>query len=315
MPNGININRECGSTHLDGLQRYVKEYGCDVGFAFDGDADRMLAVDENGEVVDGDKIIAICAKDMKNRGVLTDDTAVVTVMSNMGFFEFCKKNGIKSEITKVGDRYVLENMRENNFKIGGEQSGHVIFFDFASTGDGQLTALQLLAVMKRTGKKLSEHGIKFLIHNHYHEFQKLNGKEILFHIMDNTDPNYVSFELDTFWAMRGGMDPLAVMDRLGDRLKLIHQKDFSKTSDSPINLWTVNDPNVLVTWDSFGKGSDHKDFCEIGTGIMDIQSIINKGNELGAEYIVLEQDHTQLTQMESVRISMDSFHKFSGLDW
>ena len=156
MPNGININRECGSTHLDGLQRYVKEYGCDVGFAFDGDADRMLAVDENGEVVDGDKIIAICAKDMKNRGVLTDDTAVVTVMSNMGFFEFCKKNGIKSEITKVGDRYVLENMRENNFKIGGEQSGHVIFFDFASTGDGQLTALQLLAVMKRTGKKLSE---------------------------------------------------------------------------------------------------------------------------------------------------------------
>ena len=165
------------------------------------------------------------------------------------------------------------------------------------------------------GKKLSEHGIKFLIHNHYHEFQKLNGKEILFHIMDNTDPNYVSFELDTFWAMRGGMDPLAVMDRLGDRLKLIHQKDFSKTSDSPINLWTVNDPNVLVTWDSFGKGSDHKDFCEIGTGIMDIQSIINKGNELGAEYIVLEQDHTQLTQMESVRISMDSFHKFSGLDW
>lgn len=165
------------------------------------------------------------------------------------------------------------------------------------------------------GKKLSEHGIKFLIHNHYHEFQKLNGKEILFHIMDNTDPNYVSFELDTFWAMRGGMDPLAVMDRLGDRLKLIHQKDFSKASDSPINLWTVNDPNVLVTWDSFGKGSDHKDFCEIGTGIMDIQSIINKGNELGAEYIVLEQDHTQLTQMESVRISMDSFHKFSGLDW
>ena len=133
--------------------------------------------------------------------------------------------------------------------------------------------------------------------------------------MDNTDPNYVSFELDTFWAMRGGMDPLAVMDRLGNRLKLIHQKDFSKTSDSPINLWTVNDPNVLVTWDSFGKGSDHKDFCEIGTGIMDIQSIINKGNELGAEYIVLEQDHTQLTQMESVRISMDSFHKFSGLDW
>ncbi|MBQ7549568.1 MAG: phosphoglucosamine mutase [Clostridia bacterium] len=156
IPNGININRDCGSTHLDGLRRYVLEYKCDVGFAFDGDADRMLAVDENGEVVDGDKIIAICAKDMKERGRLDADTAVVTVMSNMGFFEFCRKNGIKAEVTSVGDRYVLENMRANNYKIGGEQSGHVIFFDFASTGDGQLTALQLLSVMKRTGKKLSE---------------------------------------------------------------------------------------------------------------------------------------------------------------
>lgn len=156
MPNGININRDCGSTHIQGLQRYVKEYGCDVGFAFDGDADRMLAVDENGEVVDGDKIIAICAKDMKERGLLDKDTAVVTVMSNMGFFEFCKKNGIHSEKTKVGDRYVLENMTANGYKIGGEQSGHIIFSDYATTGDGQLTAIQLLAVMKRTGKKLSE---------------------------------------------------------------------------------------------------------------------------------------------------------------
>lgn len=156
IPNGININRECGSTSLKGLQNLVKEYKCDVGFAFDGDADRMLAVDENGDIVDGDKIIAICAKDMKSRGVLANDTAVVTVMSNMGFFEFCKNNGIRVETTKVGDRYVLENMKENNYKIGGEQSGHVIFFDYASTGDGQLTALQLLAVMKRTGKKLSE---------------------------------------------------------------------------------------------------------------------------------------------------------------
>ena len=112
IPNGININRECGSTNLKGLQHFVKEYKCDVGFAFDGDADRMLAVDENGEIVDGDKIIAICAKDMKSRGVLDNDTAVVTVMSNMGFFEFCKKNGIRVETTKVGDRYVLENMKK-----------------------------------------------------------------------------------------------------------------------------------------------------------------------------------------------------------
>ena len=133
--------------------------------------------------------------------------------------------------------------------------------------------------------------------------------------MDNTDPRYVSFELDTFWAMRGGADPVEVMKRLGARLKLVHQKDFSKTSTSPVNLWTVKDPETLITRETFGEGMDPKDFCEIGTGIMDIQTIIDTANALGAEYIVLEQDHTQLTQMESVRISMDSFKKFSGLDW
>ena len=127
-----------------------------AGFAFDGDADRLLAVDENGEVVDGDKIIAICAKDMKEHGELDSDTAVVTVMSNMGFFEFCKKNGIKSEITKVGDRYVLERMREIGASLGGEQSGHVIFRDENTTGDGLLSALHLLEVMVDTGKPLSE---------------------------------------------------------------------------------------------------------------------------------------------------------------
>ncbi len=156
IPNGVNINRKCGSTHLEGLQHLVLEHRCDIGFAFDGDADRMLAVDENGQIVDGDKIIAICAADMKERGILTKDTAVVTVMSNMGFFKFCEEHDIKCEKTKVGDRYVLENMKANGYKIGGEQSGHVIFYDYASTGDGQLTAIQLLSVMKRTGKKLSE---------------------------------------------------------------------------------------------------------------------------------------------------------------
>ncbi len=156
IPNGVNINRKCGSTHLDGLRHLVLENKCDVGFAFDGDADRMLAIDENGDVVDGDKVVAICAYDMKQRGLLDKNTAVVTVMSNMGFFKFCEKNGINCEKTKVGDRYVLENMRKNGYKIGGEQSGHVIFYDYATTGDGQLTAIQLLAVMKRTGKKLSE---------------------------------------------------------------------------------------------------------------------------------------------------------------
>ena len=171
------------------------------------------------------------------------------------------------------------------------------------------------AEFNRLGQRCRENGMRLLYHNHYHEFQKLNGKEILYHIMDNTDPKYVSFELDTFWAMRGGMDPVEVMKRLGSRLKLVHQKDFSKTSTSPVNLWTVKDPETLITRETFGEGMDPKDFCEIGTGIMDIQTIIDTANALGAEYIVLEQDHTQLTQMESVRISMDSFKKFSGLDW
>lgn len=155
-PDGVNINDNCGSTHLENLRKHVVENGLMAGFAFDGDADRLLAVDENGDVVDGDKIIAICAKDMKEHGELDLDTAVVTVMSNMGFHRFCEENDIKCEITKVGDRYVLERMVEKGFAIGGEQSGHVIFRHHSTTGDGELTAAQLLQTMKRTGKTLSE---------------------------------------------------------------------------------------------------------------------------------------------------------------
>ncbi len=155
-PNGTNINANCGSTHLEILQDFVVRNNCDVGLAFDGDADRFLAVDEKGNVVDGDKLIAIFAKHMKNKGKLKNNAAVVTVMSNMGFFKFCEDNDIHCEKTKVGDRYVLENMLENDFVIGGEQSGHIIFRDFATTGDGELSALKLLCVMKETGKSLSE---------------------------------------------------------------------------------------------------------------------------------------------------------------
>lgn len=155
-PNGTNINENCGSTHLEQLQKYVVENKCDIGFAFDGDADRLLVVDENGEVVDGDKIIAVCSKFMKENNKLKNDTAVVTVMSNMGFFKFCEKNGINCVKTKVGDRYVLEEMVKNGHVIGGEQSGHIIFLDYATTGDGQMSAIQVLNVLKHTGKKISE---------------------------------------------------------------------------------------------------------------------------------------------------------------
>ena len=155
-PNGTNINENCGSTHLEQLQKFVVENKCDIGFAFDGDADRLLVVDENGEVVDGDKIIAVCSKFMKENNKLKNNTAVVTVMSNMGFFKFCEKNDINCVKTKVGDRYVLEEMVKNGFVIGGEQSGHIIFLDHATTGDGQMSAIQVLNVLKSTGKKISE---------------------------------------------------------------------------------------------------------------------------------------------------------------
>lgn len=155
-PNGININDGCGSTHMEKLTQAVIENGYDCGLAFDGDADRFLAVDEKGELVDGDQIMAICALDMKKRGVLHGDTVVGTIMTNFGFTKFCEKYGIRFVATKVGDRFVLEEMLLEGDSIGGEQSGHIIFRDYATTGDGQLTAIQLLSIMVREGKSLSE---------------------------------------------------------------------------------------------------------------------------------------------------------------
>lgn len=155
-PDGTNINDKCGSTHPEELMKFVKDAGLDLGLAFDGDADRMLAVDENGELVDGDKVIAICSKRMKDEGRLSKNTAVVTVMSNMGFFKFCKDNDIDCAKTAVGDRYVLERMLKEGYNIGGEQSGHVIFLDYATTGDGELSGVQLIETVVKSGKKLSE---------------------------------------------------------------------------------------------------------------------------------------------------------------
>jgi len=155
-PDGTNINNNCGSTHMEGLIEYVKSNKCDIGLAFDGDADRCLAVDENGNLIDGDKMIAICSKSYKERGILKDDTAVVTVMTNIGFSMFAKENDIKFETTKVGDRYVLEKMLECGYSIGGEQSGHIIFLDDATTGDGQLSGAKLLEILKLEGKRSSE---------------------------------------------------------------------------------------------------------------------------------------------------------------
>lgn len=156
IPDGTNINHNCGSTHPDELMRFVKNAGLDVGLAFDGDADRMLAVDEKGNLVDGDKVIAICASMMKQEGRLKQNTAVVTVMSNLGFFKFCNENSINCAKTAVGDRYVLEKMLKDGYNIGGEQSGHVIFLDYATTGDGELSGVQLLKAVVKSHKPLSQ---------------------------------------------------------------------------------------------------------------------------------------------------------------
>ncbi|MBO5372903.1 MAG: phosphoglucosamine mutase [Lachnospiraceae bacterium] len=155
-PDGTNINANCGSTHMEELQARVVYEKADIGLAFDGDADRMLAVDEMGNMVDGDQIMAIIGNHMRKQGKLKKDTIVVTVMSNLGLTLMAEKEGIHLEQTKVGDRYVLENMLENGYNLGGEQSGHIIFLDDNTTGDGLLSALQLLRVMTETKEKLSD---------------------------------------------------------------------------------------------------------------------------------------------------------------
>lgn len=147
QPDGTNINTNCGSTHIESLQQFVKENQLDVGFAYDGDADRCLAVDENGNLIDGDLILYICGKYMKECGQLQNDTIVTTVMSNIGLYKACDREGLKYEKTNVGDKYVYENMVKNGHSLGGEQSGHVIFSKHATTGDGILTSLKLMEVM------------------------------------------------------------------------------------------------------------------------------------------------------------------------
>lgn len=155
-PNGLNINDNVGSTHPEQLQELVKETGADIGLAFDGDSDRLIAVDENGDIVDGDGIMFIIGKYLSEKGQLAKNTIVTTVMSNLGFHKALDTYEINKAVTAVGDRYVVEEMRRSGYNLGGEQSGHVIIMDYNTTGDGQLTAIQLTKIMKETGKTLSE---------------------------------------------------------------------------------------------------------------------------------------------------------------
>ena len=155
-PDGVNINNGCGSTHLESLARGVVSGGYDLGIAFDGDADRCLLVDETGHTIDGDKVMAVCGADLRRHGKLSGNAIVATVMSNLGLHEYCRKEGIELVCTAVGDRHVLEKMLECGYAIGGEQSGHTIFREYATTGDGELTALQFLQALRRSGKRASE---------------------------------------------------------------------------------------------------------------------------------------------------------------
>ena len=155
-PDGTNINRGCGSTHMEALRNYVQDNGLDVGFAYDGDADRCLAVDEKGNIVNGDHIMFLCGKYMHENGQLPDDTIVTTIMSNLGLYKALEANGMRAEKTKVGDKYVAENMMANGYEIGGEQSGHIIFSKYATTGDGILTSLMIMQTMIEKKATLSQ---------------------------------------------------------------------------------------------------------------------------------------------------------------
>ncbi|GAY78310.1 phosphoglucosamine mutase [Sporolactobacillus inulinus] len=199
-PNGKNINAGVGSTHPEALSALVVEKAADVGLAFDGDGDRLIAVDELGNIIDGDKIMYICATYLKSKGHLTKDTLVTTVMSNLGLYKALQTQQIETKQTKVGDRYVMEEMRDGGYVLGGEQSGHIIFLEHSTTGDGMLTALQLVNIMKVTGKKLSElaTGVKTYP-------QKLVNIKVAdkFHVTENPEVAAVIKDVETDMAGDG----------------------------------------------------------------------------------------------------------------
>lgn len=185
-PNGLNINEGVGSTHPEHLAEFVRDKGADMGLAFDGDGDRLIAIDENGDIVDGDKIMYICGKYLSEMGRLKDNTIVATVMSNLGFHKAVEEAGMTALQTAVGDRYVVEEMRKHNYSLGGEQSGHLIFLDYSTTGDGMLSGVQLAQIVKATGRKLSELAAEMPVYPQKlvnirvtDKFEAMNGERVL----------------------------------------------------------------------------------------------------------------------------------------
>ncbi|EIQ6427447.1 phosphoglucosamine mutase [Listeria monocytogenes] len=199
-PNGLNINDGVGSTHPEALAAFVLDKKADVGLAFDGDGDRVIAIDEIGQIVDGDKIMFICAKYLREQGLLNNNTIVSTVMSNLGFYKALKELEIEDVQTAVGDRYVVEAMREGNYNLGGEQSGHIIFLDHNTTGDGLLSGIQLINVMKATGKKLSELAAEMKTFPQKLENIRVSDKN---HVTDNPKVSKVIGEVEAEMAGNG----------------------------------------------------------------------------------------------------------------
>lgn len=224
--------------------------------------------------------------------------------------EFLKKHGAKvinSHISPVKEEQI-KNIIKYHKAIGNNRLTSAM--DFFSDKDDLIRKCDLY---NRVGKICHEEGVEFFYHNHFHEFQKFDNKMVLDYIAENTDPSYVKFEIDTYWTMRAGVSPIDIIYKLGKRVKLLHQKDYPKGSKEPVNLLTRIRPDVPIDMNVFKSIVEPSAFTEIGTGIMDIQSIINAGNEVGAEYIILEQDYTNHDEIESIKISLENFKKYAGL--
>ena len=200
---------------------------------------------------------------------------------------------------------------EYNQKIGN----HVLVYPMETFKDYD-DVMQKVENYEKMGRIAAEEGMTFLYHNHYQEFQKYNGKTVMDNIVENTDPAHVNLELDTFWTLRGGYDPVKAMEHFGTRIKMLHQKDFAKDTVTPANMFDVVGEDTYISREVFNQYKCNDDFTEIGYGRMDIQSIIDKALELGSiEYIILEQDATKLDELESIKRSMEGFHKFRGIVW
>lgn len=230
------------------------------------------------------------------------------------------------ELNSVTEQYGSKIISAHIFPFTDENYKKVVEYNQKIGNNVLIYPMETFAsyddVMKKTeyyekmGRIAASEGMQFLYHNHYMEFQKFNGKTVMDWIVENTDPAHVNLELDTFWAMRGGYDPVELMGRYGTRIKMLHQKDFAKDAPNPVNMFDVVEENTHITREVFNQYKEPGDFVEIGFGVMDIQSIINKALELGSvEYIVLEQDATKLNEMESIKRSMEGFHRFDGIVW